>query len=345
MWRDLKYFLAYLIPFSAYWGVYAGGHWSYSAVWLAFVIIPLLEWILPQSTANVPPAEETTRSKRLLFDWLLYLNIPIVWGLIFYYAHVLCAVPVTGWETLGMTLSVGLVGGSSGVNVGHELGHRQNRVEQFLAKTLLLPALYLHFFIEHNKGHHKHVATDADPASARAGENLYAFWIRSVTGSYVNAWRLERVRIGREDKKVWSLRNEMIRFQIVQAIYLLGMGLIFGWQVLPYLAGIATVAFLLLETINYIEHYGLRRRMLANCRYEPVSPIHSWNSDHEIGRIMLYELTRHSDHHYKATRKYQILRHFEESPQLPMGYPAAVLLALAPPLWFRVMNPRLKKWR
>ncbi len=344
MWRDLKYLLAYLIPLSAYWGVYQGGQWSFSAIWLAFVVIPLLELILPQSTANYPPPEEEDRAKRKFFDWLLYLNVPIVWGLVVFLAYTITSDAHAWWETLGMTLSVGLVGGSSGINAGHELGHRQNRIEQFLAKILLLPALYLHFYIEHNKGHHKNVATDQDPASARAGENLYKFWIRSVTGSYVNAWRLERIRLRREDKKVWSIQNEMLRFQAVQAGYLLVMAGIFGWAVLPWLAGVAIIAFLLLETINYVEHYGLRRRLLANGRYEPVSPVHSWNSDHEIGRIMLYELTRHSDHHYKATRKYQVLRHFDESPQLPMGYPAAVLLSLAPPLWFRVMNPRLEKW-
>ena len=341
MWRDIKYFLAYILPASAFWGIYRGGWHSFLTLLIAFAAIPLLEALLPRSAGNIPPAEEAPRSKRRLFDWLLYLNIPLLWGLILYLAHTVQAGAHAWWEVLGMTLSTGLIAGTSGINVGHELGHRQDKAEQAMAKLLLLPALYMHFFIEHNKGHHKHVGTDADPASARRGESLYAFWWRSVREGYLDAWRLEKQKLRREDKNFWSRQNEMIRFQVYQALYMVGMAIVFGKAVVPYLLGVAVVAFLLLETINYIEHYGLRRQLLPNQRYEPVSPKHSWNSDHEIGRIMLYELTRHSDHHYKASRKYQILRHCEESPQLPMGYPAAVLLALAPPLWFRIMDKKL----
>jgi len=133
----------------------------------------------------------------------------------------------------------------------------------------------------------------------------------------------------------------MIQFQLAQVGYLLVVGLLFGWKMLPFAVAIAVFGFLMLECVNYIEHYGLRRKLLPNGRYEKVSPRHSWNSDHELGRIVLYELTRHSDHHFKATRKYQILRHIDESPQLPLGYPTSILMALVPPLWFRVMNRRV----
>jgi len=212
-----------------------------------------------------------------------------------------------------------------------------------MAKALLLTALYTHFFIEHNRGHHKHVATDKDPASARFGESIYAFWLRSVTGSYRNAWRLESKRLQRQGLPFWSWRNEMIRFQVYQVLYLALVGLIFGWQMIGYALAIAVFGFLLLESVNYIEHYGLRRKEIAPGRYEKVQPWHSWNSNHEMGRIFLYELTRHSDHHYKASRKYQILRHFDESPQLPFGYPTSIVISLIPPLWFALMNGRVKR--
>jgi alkane 1-monooxygenase len=207
---------------------------------------------------------------------------------------------------------------------------------------MLLPALYQHFFIEHNRGHHKNVATDDDPASARLGENLYVFWWRSVSGSWRNAWALEHERLEKEGKPVQSWDNEMIRFCFYQFAWLAGIWAVFDWKGLAGAIAVGVTGFLLLETINYIEHYGLRRRLLPAGRPEPVSPAHSWNSDHELGRIFLYELTRHSDHHYKSTRKYQILRHMDESPQLPFGYPASMLLALVPPVWFGVMDRRVQ---
>ena len=170
------------------------------------------------------------------------------------------------------------------------------------------------------------------------------FYFRSVIGQYINAWKLESENLEKKGLKNLSWNNEMIRFSIYQLAYLIAISWYFGIGVLPYALGIGVVGFLLLETINYIEHYGLRRKKLESGRYERVMPRHSWNSDHEMGRIVLFELTRHSDHHYLASRKYQILRHMDESPQLPTGYPASMLMALVPPLWFVVMNPRLKKF-
>lgn len=338
MWRDLKYLLAYLAPLAGYAGVYFGGWASPGSIYIGFVLIPMLEWVLPYSTANHPPQEEDSRAQRQLFDWLLYLNAPLLWGLVFYYFYSVGHRELSTAELVGMTFNVGLVVGIIGINVAHELGHRAKASEQNLAKCLLLSALYMHFIIEHNRGHHKHVATPEDPATARLGEPIYLFWLRSVAGSWRNAWRLEAQRLG---ERRWSWRNEMLRFQGIQLAYLLGVGWWLGPAMVGFAVAIAVVGFLLLESVNYIEHYGLLRRRLDSGRFEPVAPRHSWNSDHELGRIFLYELTRHSDHHYKATRKYQVLRHFDESPQLPMGYPAAILLALLPPLWFGFMNPRV----
>ena len=338
MWKDAKYLLAYIAPLAAYLGIYYGGIWSLGSIYVGFVLIPLLELLFPGTAKNLSDQEEAVQANKRFFDYLLYLNIPVLWGLVAYYFYALDSRVLSMGEIVGMTFNVGLVVGTIGINVAHELGHRSSKFEQWMAHSLLLSALYLHFYIEHNRGHHKNVATDLDPASARAGETIYAFWWRSTIGSYKNAWLLEQERLQRLGKPVWSWQNEMVRFQIFQIGYLLTVFFIYGLSMLGFALAIAVIGFLLLESVNYIEHYGLRRKLLANGRYEHVGPQHSWNSDHELGRIFLYELTRHSDHHYKATRKYQTLRHLDESPQLPTGYPGAILTALVPPLWFRMMK-------
>ena len=339
--KDLKYLFAYTGSIAAFLGLYLGGWWSFGITYIAFGIIPLLEQFIPQSIDNHPVEKEEARSHHPIFDALLYVHIPVLYAILFYAFYKIANTELTTLESVGMIFNVGIIVGSYGINVGHELGHRQNKFEQFLSKILLLPALYQHFFIEHNRGHHKNVATDLDPATSRLGENLYSFWFRSVKDSYLNAWRLESERLEKEGKPVMSFENEMLRFQFYQIAYLVSVKFFFGTPALFFAIAFAIGGFLLLETVNYIEHYGLRRQILPNGRYEPVLPHHSWNSDHELGRIFLYELTRHSDHHYKTTRKFQILRHFDESPQLPFGYPLSMIVSLVPPLWFKMMDKRV----
>ena len=339
--KDLKYLAAYIIPALAFIGLLQGGLWAWSAVIFAFGLIPVIEPFLPSSSRNVTENEKTTLLGNSLFDWLLYLNVPIVYSIVGVFIWQLPTASWSSWELAGQIFSVGIVLGACGINVGHELGHRSEQGEQFLAKLFLLTSFYTHFFIEHNRGHHKNVATDQDPASARRNEMIYTFWFRSVVYSYISAWRLESKRLEQQALPFWSWQNEMLRFTAAQLAYL---GLIvfllptggFGWVIL---AGI--IGFLLLETINYIEHYGLRRRQLESGRYERVRPMHSWNSNAQMGRIVLYELTRHSDHHFIANKKYQILDHHDEAPELPLGYPASMLIALIPPVWFALMNRRI----
>ena len=341
--KDLKYIIAYLAPMAAFAGVYYGGIWSPAAVYLGFIFIPLLEFFTPNSEKNLTTEEENSKLKNYFFDILLYLNLPILYGLLWFYFSTISQGELTTFEIVGMTMGVGLIAGTIGINVAHELGHRNTWYEQWMSKAMLLSALYMHFFIEHNRGHHKNVATDEDPASARFGENLYAFWVRTTIGSYKHAWKLESDRLTAQNLSFWSIHNEMLRFQIIQVIYLLAIGWLFGWSMIFFAILVAVGGFLQLETVNYIEHYGLRRKRLDNGRYEPVRPRHSWNSNHEVGRIFLYELTRHSDHHFKANRKYQILRHMDESPQLDFGYPTSMIMSLIPPLWFAVMNKKVKQ--
>jgi len=341
--KDLKYLIAYILPASAILGLLWLGIWSWTTVILVFGILPLLELVMPASTYNTPPEEEDSCAKRLFFSALLYLNFPLLYGIVFFFLCTITSHNLSNLELWGLTVTVGIVIGTCGINVAHELGHRTNPTDQMISKWMLLPALYQHFFIEHNRGHHKNVATDLDPASARQGENLYAFFVRSVFGSWFNAWKLEKDRLSQIGIPSFSGSNAMLRFTLYNLLYLGTIAFLFGVAAMMYVFASAILGFLLLEMVNYLEHYGLRRQKLASGLYEPVSPAHSWNSNHELGRIFLYELTRHSDHHFKSTRKYQILRHIDESPQLPFGYPTCLLLTLFPPLWFAIMHPVLQK--
>jgi alkane 1-monooxygenase len=337
----------YLSPFLIYYGSLAAFFSSGFVVWIpvlyAWFFIPLLELFLRPDETNMNEAEEELARKNRWYDLFLYFVVP------FQYIGLACFLFVVtyqqnDWVDLaGKTMVMGLLCGVMGINVGHELGHRSRYFERLLAKALLLSSLYLHFFIEHNKGHHKRVATPEDPSSARYGEGLYAFFFRSIIFSYISAWKIA-IRDAAKKRAGWfTWNNEMLIYQIVQVIFLAGIWLFFGWLTTLLFLLAAIQGILLLETVNYIEHYGLRRKATGTGTYERTQPLHSWNSNHVIGRVMLFELSRHSDHHFMASRKYQLLRHHDHSPQMLTGYPGMMLLASIPPIWFRVMNKRVRE--
>jgi alkane 1-monooxygenase len=339
--RALKYLLVYIIPAVVIFSIGSRNMWSYTAVIFIFGILPFFEIFTRGSTRNLAKVEEEVAKQDVLYDILLWLLVPVQYATMVYFLFCISEESLSFPVKLGMMFAFGMSCGILGINGAHELGHRHTWYEQLMSKMLLLTSLYMHFFIEHNRGHHKNVSTDDDPASARKGENVYAFYLRTVAGSWLSAWHLERSRLEKKGLPVLSLHNEMLRFQLIQLALLAAIYLIFGWATLLWFIAGATVGFMLLETVNYIEHYGLRREKKGEA-YERVMPVHSWNSNHPLGRLILLELSRHSDHHYLASRKYQVLRHFDESPQMPTGYPGMMLLALLPPLWFRVMDPRVE---
>lgn len=338
---DLKYSAAFIVPVLVFCGIYFGDWWTFAGVGFAFVIVPIAEPLFRTSAENDLEPEKNRKSVIAFFDLLLYLNIPIIYGAVGWFGYRLSNDLYSTTETIGLVLSLATLIGASGINVAHELGHRSSSFAQLSAKLLLLPALYMHFFIEHNRGHHRHVATPLDPASAERGEILYTFWFKSVFGSYASAWKIQMGLLKSKNKNFFSAENEMLAFQLITAVYLLTLFFLFGTVGLIAIGMAGIGGFLLLETINYIEHYGLRRKLVDIGKYERVMPKHSWNSNHHFGRIMLYELTRHSDHHYRASKQYQLLDHHQESPQLPFGYPTAMLISLLPPLWFSIMNNRI----
>jgi len=341
--KDFKYLAAFSIPIMAFLGLFLKGYWVWATPIFSFVCIPVLELIFPVDTDNLQPNEVDNRLKQNIFDWLLYLNLPVVYGLLIYGLFMVSTATLETYEFIGLIFSVGIVLGVNGINVAHELGHRQSTNERFLGKALLLPSFYMHFYIEHNHGHHLNAATPEDPATARYNQSVYSFWFTSTIRQYFSAWKIQSKLLKNNQQSFFSIKNDMLWYSVFQISYLVTVLLFFGSTVLLFAVLAGIVGFVLLETVNYIEHYGLIRLKTNSGRYERVKEIHSWNSNHVIGRIVLYELTRHSDHHYKSSKKYQVLDCHDESPQMPYGYPTSMVLAMVPPLWFGIMNKRVPR--
>jgi len=302
-----------------------------------------MEIFIKPDPSNLGAAEEELAKKNRGYDVLLYVVVAAQYFALYIFLDGMKNDTLQWHEIIGRVWVMGMLCGVFGINVGHELGHRVNKFEQTLAKALLLTSLYMHFFTEHNKGHHKRVATREDPSSARYGEMVYFFYFRTVILSYFSAWHIANEETKKKGRPVLSFYNEMVLFTIIQIAFVALIFFVFGWLVTIYFLIAALIGILLLETVNYIEHYGLQRKSTADGKYEMAMPEHSWNSDHVIGRLMLFELSRHSDHHYLASRKYQVLRHHDNAPQMPTGYPGMMILSLLPPAWFFVMNRRIKR--
>lgn len=341
--KDLKYLVAYIVPVLCVLGIMNGGLWLFVTPVVVFILVPLIELVMPSLKSNLSEAHKESKLKNRFFDLILWLNLPIIYGVLFYGLYTFSITSYKSYEIVGFLFSLGVVAGSNGINVAHELGHRQDSWERFLGKALLLPSHYMHFYVEHNYGHHLKAATPDDPASARFNETLYAFWVRSVLGQYVSAWEIQKRLNKAHNTPLLGLKNDMFWYTVLQVSYLLAVGLIFSWVTALAAIAIGIIGFTLLEIINYLEHYGLRREQKKSGRYEVVREIHSWNSNHALGRILLYELTRHSDHHYRANKKYQVLDYHEQSPQLPYGYPTMMVIALFPPLWFKLVNKHVPR--
>ncbi|SEK78971.1 alkane 1-monooxygenase [Aquimarina amphilecti] len=338
--KDLKYISAYTIPIVALLSISIQGVYTYLTPFYVFGIIPFIELFTPSSIENLDDNSRLSKSKKQLFDWLLYINLPIIYIVLFYAIYTVTKHQLSTYEIVGIVISTGIVLGANGINVGHELGHRFSN-ERFIAKALLLPSLYMHFYIEHNFGHHLKAATKEDPATAKYNQPVYFFWFTSVLGQYISAWKIQIQLLKQNNLSFFSPKNDMFWYLIFTASYLISIYLLFDITGFWIAISSGAVGFLLLETINYIEHYGLKRNKNKSGRYERVKEIHSWNSNHLLGRILLFELTRHSDHHYRASKKYQILDHHDKSPQLPFGYPTSMVIALFPPLWFMLVNKRV----
>lgn len=347
-WRDPKrylWMLGILAPASALLPSQLVLHTGVSAFWWSgllvfFVLIPLLDVIAGEDGQNPSDDEVDALQHDRFYRWCTFAFLPVQYAGLLVACYLWTFGDLSVIDKIGYAVSVGLVAGI-GINAAHELGHRVEKSEQWLAKIALAQSFYGHFYVEHNRGHHVRVATPEDPASARLGESLYRFLPRTIVGGVRSAWKLERNRSMRRDERVWSLRNNVVNAWAMSVVLAVGLAVAFGPAVLPLVLLQALVGVVLLESVNYIEHYGLLRRRTARGPYERCSPRHSWNSDRIVTNIFLYHLQRHSDHHAHPTRRFQTLRTFDEAPQLPAGYATMVVLAAVPPLWRRVMDPRV----
>ena len=341
----LKYLFVYTIPITVSIAFTQQGWLTFLPLVVFFGLVPLLELLLPPDRENMSKKIADDEKNKTIYDWILYGTLPIQLGFLTWFFFVIANTPFGSLEFVGRVTAMGFMCGVVGINVGHELGHRPTRWEQFIGELLLLSSLNTHFLPYHNAGHHRNVATPADSATARKNELLFKYWIRSHFGSYIEAWKLEIKRQKLDGKSWLSLNNRMVSYTIANIILVGSIYLLFGENVLIAFLGAAVFGILLLETVNYIEHYGLLRKQNEHGRYEPVRHQHSWNSDHPIGRTLLFNLSRHSDHHFNGSKKYQLLKSHKKSPQMPTGYPGMMLLALMQPFWFSVMNKKLAEYQ
>ena len=306
----------------------------------AFGVIPILDTLIGDDRDNPPEAVVPHLERERYYRLIVYLATLVEYVAFFACVWIVGTHALAWYDYVGFALSLGAATGIS-INTAHELGHKTDRFERWLAKITLAPVAYGHFYVEHNRGHHVRIATAEDPASARYGESFWAFLPRTVTGSIRSAWRLEKARLERLGHSPWTWRNEVLHaWAMTVVVWGIAIAMA-GKVVIPFLVIQAVYGASLLEVVNYVEHYGLGRRKLPNGRYERCTPQHSWNSNHVVTNLFLYQLQRHADHHANPTRSYQALRHFDDSPQLPAGYATMILFAYVPPLWYRVMNPRV----
>lgn len=336
--KKWTYLFVYLLPITVYASFNLSGFYTFLPIVIFYGLVPLLDLIIPANHYNAPNLDDRKGSK--YFDIVLYLAVPVQVGFLVYFFNVI-SMPHSNLEYIGMTLSMGLMCGVFGINIAHELGHRNSWYEKLMAEILLLTSLEMHFLPYHNNGHHHHVATPNDPATAKRSEPIYFFWFRSQIGSYIEAWKLENKRMRQKGNTIFSIHNKALTYTVIQFALLILIFVVLGTSTCLLFIAAAVFGILLLESVNYIEHYGLTRKKNNQGRYERVMHHHSWNSDHPLGRAMLFELSRHSDHHYKASKKYQTLISLPDNPQMPTGYPGMMLFSLLPPLFIHVMNKRL----
>jgi alkane 1-monooxygenase len=329
------FFLLFIFPILAFTALELGGIWLWATPALAFVLLPILDFLIGENGERIKATEAGVRFANLIF----WIYVPVqMFVLVF---------AVSRASTLPLAMSVVTVGtltGAIGITLAHELVHRREKSLGALGMILLASVCYGHFAIEHVLGHHSHVATLQDPASARRGENVYRFVLRSIFGSLKSAWKIEAVRLARLQLNVWSPSNRLLRTWSLSVVFAISSFVIGSFLGLCFFVLQSAIAISLLELINYVEHYGLSRRTLENGKPEPVQLWHSWDSHSRLSGWFLIHLSRHADHHKYPARPFTKLEGSLQSPLLPVGYPASVLLATLPPLWYLVMHPRLDRF-
>jgi len=345
--KRLFWALSVLFPLQPFIGIAL--HWTTgNELWLLLPLLlsyglgPVIDWLIGEDPSNPPEALTMQLDQDRYYRRLTYIVVPLHYVSLFGVVWYAATQNLSGWAFIGLAVVAGMVAGLA-INTGHELGHKNSRLEKWLAKAALAVPAYGHFTIAHNRGHHRNVSTPEDPASARMGENIYKFARREMPGAFFEAWKIEKDRLASRGKPVLHPDNQILQSYAGTALLTLLLVGLFGWPMLVFLLVHTVVAWFQLTSANYIEHYGLLRQKDANGRYERCQPHHSWNSNHVYSNLVLFHLERHSDHHANPLRRYQSLRNYDDVPQLPNGYFGVYLLAYLPWLWFRVMDKRLLK--
>jgi alkane 1-monooxygenase len=347
--RALAFLLAYvvpgLMPAAAWLGAWSGA--IDAAAWFPlaflFVLLPLADYAIGIGRENPSPAEAARLEASPYFRLITWLCLPVQLLLLAWSTRHFVDTPLSFGGATGWILSQGVVSGVVAINVAHELIHKDSRFEQALGGALLASVGYQGFKIEHVRGHHVHVSTPLDASSARLGQSSWHFIPRALLRNTRTAWRLETARLSRLRLPALHWRNELLGWTALWLGFCLAAFAAVGARGLAFFLLQGLFAAISLEIINYVEHYGLARREIAPGRYERTTHLHSWNSGYRLSNALLFHLQRHSDHHETPRRRYPALLHHDASPQLPGGYASMFLLALVPPLWFRVIDPRVPK--
>jgi alkane 1-monooxygenase len=309
-------------------------------------LFSLLDTLTGLNAANADPA--TPEASLTLHRLITLIWFPVQFALL---CLMLWYVPRAAHlglaEKIGLFFGMGVISGTIGINYSHELMHQKSRLERWLADLLLASVLYSHFRSEHLRVHHLYVGTPKDPVTARYNEGFHRFFPRVLVACHRSAWRAEVAMLARKGLPWHHASNPYWRYGVLQGGMLILALALGGWLGLALFLYQAITAIWQLELVNYIEHYGLTRRHLGEGKYEHVLPRHSWNAAHRASNWLLINLQRHSDHHYKPERRFPLLQTYSEAdaPQLPHGYPLMTLAAMVPPLWKRMMNPRVRAWR
>jgi len=308
-----------------------------------FAVVPTFDWLFGEDTHNPPEEVVGLMGRDTYYRALLYLAIALLYASFFVVAWFIGTQALPWWASLGLTLGAGFASGGA-ILIGHELGHKQSRLDRTAAQIVNGLVGYGHFCIEHNRGHHVHVATPEDCASSRMGESIYRFMLREIPGAFRRGWIAESERLAKLGKRAWSPYNEILLSWALTLVVAVGLVAAFGAIMIPFILVHHFYGWYGLTQANYVEHYGLLRHKLPSGRYQLTEPRHSWNTNHIYSNIISFHLQRHSDHHANPSRSYQVLRDFEDLPRLPSGYPGCFGMAAIPPLWFKFMNPRLLQW-
>jgi alkane 1-monooxygenase len=349
-WKDAKRYLWLLSPAVPVIGIAALSAYAIAPkklralAWvgptLVHGVIPALDRLIGEDSTNPPESAIKDLENDKYYGRVVKAFIPAQYAVTFLGAWLASRKSTPALDYVGLTLSVGAMNGIA-INTAHELGHKHDKTERLLAMAALAPTGYTHFAVEHNFGHHKRVATPEDPASSRMGESFWKFLPRTVIGGFKSAVKIETERLERKGKGFWTLENELLQGWAMSAAFFGVTTAICGRRAVPFLVAQGAYGASLLEVINYVEHYGLKREKLANGKYVRTSPEHSWNSNNLVTNLFLYQLQRHSDHHAHPSRSFQALRHFDNAPQLPAGYASMLLPAYIPSLWYKLMDERV----